>query len=119
MKEAFPHTKILSQEELWGKPFADIFNDFRRELENNTPLWFYILREAALTKHQEHRTDEFGGHHLGPVGGRIVAEVLVGLAYYDRNAYLSRCPAWTPESWIAPNRSFTMVDLVRFVDGEV
>jgi hypothetical protein len=117
IKEVFPGTKILDRAELWDKQFDDIFNNFRGKLENNAPLWFYILREAELTKHQEHQTDEFGGHHLGPVGGRIVAEVLVGLAYYDRNAYLSRCPGWTPEPWIAPKLPFTMADLVHFVDG--
>jgi len=30
-----------------------------------TPLWYYILREADACT---------GGHRLGPVGGRIVAE---------------------------------------------
>ena len=35
-----------------------------------TPLWFYILREAEVTT---------GGAELGPVGGRIVAEVIVNL----------------------------------------
>lgn len=35
-----------------------------------TPLWFYILREAEVTT---------GGAELGPVGGRIVAEVIVDL----------------------------------------
>jgi Animal haem peroxidase len=35
-----------------------------------TPLWFYVLREAEVTS---------GGGHLGPVGGGIVAEVIVDL----------------------------------------
>src|SRR5262249_16992654 len=35
-----------------------------------TPLWFYLLREAAV------RAD---GNRLGPIGGRIVTEVLVTL----------------------------------------
>jgi hypothetical protein len=35
-----------------------------------TPLWFYLLKEA------EHRG---GGERLGPVGGRLVGEVLVGI----------------------------------------
>lgn len=34
-----------------------------KELTTNTPLWFYILREA-----------EFNGNRMGPVGSRIVAE---------------------------------------------
>jgi hypothetical protein len=32
-----------------------------------TPLWYYILREAAILG---------SGDRLGPVGGRIVAEVI-------------------------------------------
>lgn len=36
--------------------------------ENNTPLWYYILAEAGQTTN---------GATLGPVGGRIVAEVFV------------------------------------------
>ena len=39
----------------------------------NTPLWFYILREAEVT----------AGDTLGPLGSRIVAETLVGLAVQD------------------------------------
>src|SRR6185369_8494774 len=34
-----------------------------------TPLWFYVLKESGLK----------GGQRLGPVGGEIVAEVLLGL----------------------------------------
>jgi hypothetical protein len=40
-----------------------------------TPLWFYVLREAAIRE---------SGERLGPVGGRIVAEVLITLL--DRDA---------------------------------
>ena len=47
---------------------------------DGTPLWFYILKEA------EHRG---GGDRLGPVGGRIVAEVLIGLLRADPASYLS------------------------------
>ena len=41
---------------------------------DGSPLWFYILKEAA------HRGR---GDRLGPVGGRIVAEVLIGLLRAD------------------------------------
>ena len=43
------------------------------------PLWFYILKEAEIVGK---------GRTLGPVGGRIVAEVLVGLLQKDPNSYL-------------------------------
>jgi hypothetical protein len=52
-----------------------------------TPLWFYVLKEA------EHRA---GGDRLGPVGGRIVAEVLIGLLRADPVSYLSLEPDWQP-----------------------
>ena len=39
-----------------------------------TPLWYYILREADVTA---------AGERLGPVGGRIVAEVLITLLDRD------------------------------------
>ena len=42
-----------------------------------TPLWFYILKEAEIRGR---------GETLGPVGGRIVAEVLVGLLQRDLNS---------------------------------
>src|SRR3954452_4257325 len=56
-------------------------------LAHRTPLWFYILREALVAT---------GGEHLGPVGGRIVAEVMVGLVSGDRQSYLRQDPDWTP-----------------------
>jgi hypothetical protein len=59
----------------------------RKDLENCAPLWFYILREAEL---------EAGGGHLGPVGGRIVAEVLIGVVAADPESYLALDPDWTP-----------------------
>jgi hypothetical protein len=52
-----------------------------------TPLWLYILSEA------QHRGD---GERLGPVGGRIVAEVLIGIIDSDPASYRSREPDWTP-----------------------
>ena len=53
-------------------------------LAASTPLWFYLLLEAQLRE---------GGVRLGPVGGRIVAEVLLGLIQGDRNSYLNLPPA--------------------------
>ena len=55
-----------------------------------TPLWYYILAEAAF--HAK-------GQHLGPVGSTIIAEVLIGLIEKSENSILRtsfgsrRCPA--------------------------
>jgi len=53
-----------------------------------TPLWYYILREAAACT---------GGHRLGPVGGRIVTEVLVGLIDADATSYRRNSRDWRPQ----------------------
>ncbi|MBA3245059.1 MAG: peroxidase, partial [Actinobacteria bacterium] len=71
-------------------------------LHKRTPLWFYILREAAVTA---------DGEHLGPVGGRIVAEVIVGLIQGDRQSYRRQDPDWTPT--YGSSDAFTIVDLLK------
>jgi hypothetical protein len=74
-----------------------------------TPLWYYIVREA----------DTLGdGDRLGPVGGRIVAGVLLSLLERDPASYRSLEPGWQPE--IAPVTGdparFTLLDLLLFGD---
>ena len=53
----------------------------------STPLWYYILAEAKATA---------DGLHLGPVGGRIVTETLIGLLRADPTSYLSIYPEFAP-----------------------
>ncbi len=81
-----------------------LFGDFGANLDRQTPLWLYILREADVVN---------DGAHLGPVGGRIVAEVFIGLLQMDAGSYLSADPAWHPT---LPTRSgrddFAMVDML-------
>ncbi len=43
-----------------------------------TPLWFYVLKEAEIRGH---------GEHLGPLGSLIVADTLVGLVACDPSSY--------------------------------
>jgi hypothetical protein len=42
--------------------------------EFKTPLWYYILKEAELMS--------AGGHRLGSLGSRLMAEVIVGAIFY-------------------------------------
>ena len=72
------------------------------------PLWYYVLCEAASELGG-------GGRRLGPVGGRIVAEVLVGLIEADPHSYLRQRRTWTPELDGEAYDDFTMADLVTFV----
>jgi Animal haem peroxidase len=75
--------------------------------KGEAPLWYYILKEAELPPYNAER--------LGPVGGRIMAEVLVGLLQRDPNSYLYLDPAWKPAPPIAPTTGkFGFVELLRY-----
>jgi hypothetical protein len=74
-------------------------------LENQTPLWYYVLAEA------ERLAD---GLRLGPVGGRIVGEVFIGLLQLDPNSYLAAAPTWRPTLLTQTPGDFRMTDLLRF-----
>jgi hypothetical protein len=78
--------------------------DIARDFAGNAPLWYYILREAELLH---------DGNQLGPVGGRIVAEVFVGILARDPASYQSVNPSWTPEL-TGPGGRFGMPELINF-----
>jgi hypothetical protein len=67
-----------------------------------TPLWLYILREA-WARHS--------GNRLGEVGGRIVAEVLLGIIRADPDSYLRVAPGWTP-TLPSRGRRFSLADIL-------
>jgi Animal haem peroxidase len=69
-----------------------------------TPLWYYILAEAAF--HAQ-------GKHLGPLGSTLVAEVLIGLIDKSENSIL-RTMFWEPTLPSAKKGKFTLEDLLRF-----
>jgi hypothetical protein len=79
--------------------------------QHTTPLWYYILKEAEVLA---------SGEHLGPVGGRIVAEVLIGLLEGDKQSFVSQDPDWRPNlPTINPAKQgddFTMIDLLTIAD---
>jgi hypothetical protein len=74
-------------------------------LENQTPLWYYVLAEAERLA---------SGLHLGPVGGRIVGEVFAGLLQLDPGSYLRAQPGWRPTLPSTTPGGFHMTDLLRF-----
>ena len=73
----------------------------RDALLTNTPLWFYLLREAELNNGK-----------LTGVGGRIVAETF-HRAMEGSSSSIVRDPAWRPN--LGPNNTtFRMADLLNF-----
>ena len=60
-------------------------------LEQNTPLFYYLLKEAELAA---------GGISLGPVGSHIVSEVIQRALETDPDSYMSLVgPKWNLPLW--------------------
>ena len=75
----------------------------------NAPLWFYVLSEAQ----QQFRKNDTP-IRMGPVGGRIIAEVFVGLMLLDSHSYLRQDPTFTPlKEFLSDKGEFNMADLLR------
>ena len=97
-------TKLTKAQIRDGKNGADLSlltQSQREAFLKDTPLWFYVLREA-----------EFGGGRLKGVGGRIVAETF-HRAIEGSEHSIVRDTAFKPS--LGPNNStFRMVDLLLF-----
>jgi hypothetical protein len=80
----------------------DTLSDTQRaKVLKDTPLWFYVLREAELNNSQ-----------MRGVGARIVAETM-HRAMEGSTFSIVRDPAWRPT--LGPNSTtFTMADLLFF-----
>ena len=64
------------------------------EFADNAPLWTYILAESVASAYRVRDGHIVGPQvrpfRLGPVGGRIVAETIVGLLSSDPASIISR-----------------------------
>jgi hypothetical protein len=108
--------RALGAEALTVADLADIASVYR-PFGTSTPLWYYILAEAKALA---------GGLNLGPVGGRIVTETLIGLLRADPTSYLSAYPRFqpflgtdltigpTPDTSITGNRTYTRAHFLHY-----
>lgn len=87
---------------------ADNLNGSNLEFPNGTPLWYYILAEA-----EEIGKDGDPGEGLGPVGGRIVGETILGLIESDHNSFMNQNRNWTPT--IGDGVTFGMKEIIGYV----
>jgi hypothetical protein len=70
---------------------------------DRTPLWYYVLAEAAAG----------GGQRLGPVGSRIVAAVLIGMVRRSADSIFDVAD-WRPTLPSAIPGTFHLRDLLAF-----
>jgi hypothetical protein len=86
----------------------------KHRLNENTPLFYYILKEAEL---------KAGGLTLGPVGSSIVAETILGALESDPDGYLAAMGSnWQLPHWHFPSGTRRPVDslisIVRLVGDD-
>lgn len=74
-------------------------------LLQKTPLWYYVLREAAVLA---------GGDQLGPLGVKIVADTFIRMLKRDATSYLNVPGGFTPMLPSDAAGDFTVADLVLF-----
>jgi len=79
-----------------------------RLLAKNTPLWFYILKEAAFRQ---------SGRRLGPLGSRLVGEVFSAVLEASPYSILKEAD-WRPTLPASAASRFTIADLLLFT-GEI
>jgi len=68
-----------------------------------TPLWLYVLREAEVLQ---------DGNRLGPVGGTIVGEVLVGIIDSDPESFRAVDATWAPTLPARVAGAFALADVL-------
>ena len=97
-----PGIRILTSDELIDGPHKEILTNPTYGFRDNTPLWYYVLKEAEVLN---------SGIHLGPVGSYIVANVIIGALAADRDSYFwgSDYPKWEPPF------GTSMGQLLRFI----
>ena len=115
-------TRALSNEALPmgdGRSYADVLRELGRGVDDEAPLWLYILCEADAQE---------DGARLGAVGSRLVAEVITGLARAAESTYLD-AEDWRPSlprlvshgeqpgDDPARERPYRFADLLEFATG--
>lgn len=91
-----PLPRVIQRGELTRGPTGRALRD--AGLADETPLWFYVLKEAEETQR---------GARLGAVGGTLVAETLLGLIMNDGDSYWRRPGSgpdgrWHPRDGVQP-----------------
>jgi Animal haem peroxidase len=97
--------RAMGAHSLGGNDLREL-REYGNGLERSTPLWHYVNAEAELLGE---------GQRLGPVGGGIVAEVLIGLLQLDSGSFVSQ-PDWRPTlppAFSGPGE-FNMIDFLAF-----
>ena len=80
----------------------------KNEMLDRTPLFYYLLREAEVAGRSA--PGKAPGTRLGPLGSRIVAEVILGVLNADANSYVHT-------DWQPPELPVSIADVKIRIDS--
>ncbi len=91
--------------ELMNRPAAEVSDVMEKigtmsdgEITQGAPLWLYLLAEAEVIGRETTPGHFDKAEGLGPVGARMVAEVIIGLLELDEHSFLGSNRNWRPEN---------------------
>jgi hypothetical protein len=97
---------------------ATAITNISHAFAGKAPLWTYVLAEATASAFHVHDGHVDGPQRapfrLGPVGGRIVAETMIGLMAADPTSALGD-PAFEPDRQFAAPGHFGFKEIIRRV----
>jgi len=87
---------------------------------DRAPLWAYILSEAQVKSGGNGASPDSIPIKLGPVGGRIVADVFAALLRGDPTSYLKQGGPFTPiADFTHDGRTFGLAELIKVALGRL
>ncbi|HEV3060242.1 MAG TPA: heme peroxidase family protein [Vicinamibacterales bacterium] len=89
---------------------AKKITDVSAAFAGKCPLWAYVLAEARRTLFHPPSNQALHKAQLGSVGGRIVAEVFLGLLMKDPTSFVNAPAPWVPD--LGSGRTFSLADLL-------
>jgi hypothetical protein len=114
VNEVVPSEQAIAGRE--PKPITDVASGFA----GNAPLWAYVPSEAQVTSWQD--ADPRLAKNdipvkLGPVGGRLVAEVFASLLRGDPTSYLNADHKFVPVKDFTHAGRFGLAELINITLG--
>ena len=124
MAEALGVPPLADEELVIGKATADgpkkLIKEVAPGFAGNAPLWAYVLSEAQVTSWKNAdpglARDDIPVR-LGPVGGRLIAEVFASLLRGDPTSYLYAEPAFQPIADFTRDGKFGLAELINVALG--
>ena len=114
-----PDEELVIGKAVTGSP-QKLITDVAPGFANNAPLWAYVLSEAQVTswKNADPRLARDAiPIRLGPVGGRLIAEVFASLLRGDPTSYLYAEPGFQPIADFTHDGTFGLAELVNVALG--